>query len=77
VNRTRKDIIPSLELQFDCCYSGVNKINLDELQLESPIKNFLMHNDELEIASYKENDVQKLLEEQDWKLRYSTKAKHL
>jgi hypothetical protein len=62
VNRTRKDIIPLLELQYDCCYSGVNKINLDKLQLESQIKYFVMHNDELEIASYNTNDVQKLLQ---------------
>jgi hypothetical protein len=58
VNRTEKDIIPPLELQFDCCESVSNKINLDELQLESPIKNVLMHNDELKIASYKVNDVE-------------------
>jgi hypothetical protein len=75
LNYTRNDIIPPRELQFDCCDSGVNKINLDELQLESPIKNVLMHNDELEITSY--NDIQKLLEEQDWKLRHSAKANYL
>jgi hypothetical protein len=44
VNRTGKDIIPPLELLFDCCDSGINKINLDELQLESPIRNILTPN---------------------------------
>jgi hypothetical protein len=77
VNRTGKDIIPELELPFDCCDSGINKINLDELQLESPIKNVLMHYDELGIASYKVSEVEKLIEEQEWKLKHSAKAKHL
>jgi hypothetical protein len=77
VNRTGKDIITPLELLFDCCDSGINKINLDELQLESPIRNVLTHNDELEIASYKVADVEKLLEEQEWKLKHSEKAKNL
>jgi hypothetical protein len=34
VSCTGKDIIPPLELIFDCCDSGINRINLDELQLE-------------------------------------------
>jgi hypothetical protein len=52
---------------------------LDELQWESSIENVLMHtrNDELEIASYKVTDVEKLLAEQEWKLKHSAKAKHL
>jgi hypothetical protein len=50
---------------------------LDELQWESSIENVLMHNDELEIASYKVIGVEKLLAEQEWKLKHSAKAKHL
>jgi hypothetical protein len=44
-----KNIISPLELQVDCCESITNKINLDKLQLESPLKNtcILMHNDGL------------------------------
>jgi hypothetical protein len=36
-----------------------------------------MHNDEVETANYKVNDVQKLLEEQDYEFKHSAKAKHL
>jgi hypothetical protein len=60
VNHTQKDIIPPLYLPFDCCETGENKIHLDDLQLETPLKNMLTHNDELQLASYKENDVQNL-----------------
>lgn len=76
VNRTRKDIIPPLELKLDSCDSGTKKINLAELQSESIIKDTIMHNDELEILSYKVHDVQKLSEKQDWKLKHSAEAKH-
>jgi hypothetical protein len=75
VNQTSKDIIPPLELSVNCCESEAAKIQLDELQLETPLKNLLTHNDELQLASYKVQDVQKLIEEQEWKLKHE-KATH-
>jgi hypothetical protein len=77
VNQTRKDIIPALYLPFDFCESEGTKIHLDELQLETPLKNILTHNDELQLASYKVNDVQKLIEEQEWKLKHERSAHQL
>jgi hypothetical protein len=77
VNHIRKDIIPLLYLPFDCCETGGNKIHFDELQLETPLKNILTHNDELQLASYKVNDVQKLIEEQQWKLKHTSKTHQL
>jgi hypothetical protein len=38
-NHTQKDIIPPLYLAVDCCETGENKIHLDELQQETPLKN--------------------------------------
>jgi hypothetical protein len=73
VNDTQKDIIPALHLPFDCCETSASQIHLDELQLETPLKNILTHNEELRLASYKIY-VQKLIEEQEWKLKHSNKT---
>jgi hypothetical protein len=77
VNHTQKDIIPPLYLPADCCETGENKIHLDDLQLETPLKNILTHNDELQLASYKVNEVQKLIEEQEWKLKHASRTHQL
>jgi hypothetical protein len=77
VNHTQKDIIPPLYLPFDCCETRENRIHLDELQLETPLKNILTHNDELQLASYKVKVVQKLIEEQEWKLNHADRKYHM
>jgi hypothetical protein len=41
VNRTNKDIMPSLQLEVNCCETQFNRISLNELQLESPRKGIL------------------------------------
>jgi hypothetical protein len=38
LNRTQKDIIPPLYLPFNCCETSENRIHLDKLQLEMPLK---------------------------------------
>jgi hypothetical protein len=50
---------------------------LNKLQLESPKKNILTHNNELEVASYKIKDVEKLIEDQEWKTKHSAKTTQL
>jgi hypothetical protein len=77
VNNTQKDIIPLLYLHFNCCETSENRIHLDELQLETPLKNILTHNDELLLASYKVKEVQKLIEEEEWKLGHTDRANQL
>jgi hypothetical protein len=77
VNRTNKDIIPPLQLEVNCCETQFNTISLNELQLESPIKNILTHNDELEMASYKIKDVERLIADQEWKMKHSTNTSRL
>jgi hypothetical protein len=39
VNHTQKDIIPPLYLPFNCGETSENRIHLDEMQLETPLKN--------------------------------------
>ncbi|PNF34241.1 hypothetical protein B7P43_G17488 [Cryptotermes secundus] len=77
VNHTGKDIIPALYLPLDCCENDKTKIHLDELQLETPLKNVLTHNDELRLASHKVEDVEKLIEEQEWKLKHEKSTRQL
>jgi hypothetical protein len=74
---TKKDIFLPGELQLDCSESVTNRINWDELQLESPAKDVLIHSDEWKIAGYEVKDVEKLLEEQDLKLKHSQKTEDL
>jgi hypothetical protein len=50
---------------------------LDELRLESPIKNILTHSIELEMASYKINDVEGLIADQEWKMKHSINTPRL
>jgi hypothetical protein len=52
VNQTHKDIIPPLDFILDCFESEAAKINLNELQLGTLLKNLPTHNDELQLASY-------------------------
>jgi hypothetical protein len=42
VNNTQKDIMPPLYLPFNCCETSENRIHLDELQLETPLKDILI-----------------------------------
>jgi hypothetical protein len=41
VNHMKKDIMLPLYLPFNCCETSENRIHLDELQLETPLKNIL------------------------------------
>jgi hypothetical protein len=77
VNHTNKDIIPPLQLEVDCCETEFNRISLNELQLESPIKNILTHNNELEMASYKLKEVERLIADQEWKMKHSANTSRL
>ena len=76
-NRTNKDIIPPMSLEYDCC-SGIDKnFKLNELRLRIPLRSFASSLDDLKIASHKVEDVEKLLLEQDVKIKHSTIDSHL
>jgi hypothetical protein len=77
VNHTQKDVIPPVYLPLDCCEADENKIHLDELKLDTPLRNILTHNEELQLASYKVKEVQELIEEEEWKLKNTDSSRHL
>jgi hypothetical protein len=57
-DNTDKDIIPHLSLEYDCCEPEGKKINLNNIHLDSPLKNVVNHLDDLRIASHKVDEVE-------------------
>jgi hypothetical protein len=76
-NNTDKDIIPHLPLQFGCCEFQGKNIILNDIHLNLPLNNAFHHLDDLKLANHKVEEVEKLIEEQDWKLRHSNVDYHL
>jgi hypothetical protein len=75
-NRTNKDVIPPLSLEYDCCGSVDKTVKLNELHLQIPLTSITNSLDDLKIASHKVEDVEKLIFEQDWQIRHSTVDSH-
>ena len=72
-NVTNKDIIPPLDLKYDCCLeSGINT-KLSALQLDLPLKNVVTKMEDLKYASHKVEEVEKLIVDQEWKQKHSEK----
>jgi len=70
-NNTDKDIIPHLPLGFDCCEVQERYSSLNNISLNLPLTNAIRLLDDLEVANHKVEEVGKLIEEQDWKLKHS------
>ena len=73
VNNTDKDINKPVNLTHDCCEMTVDALPLDELQLEIPVKSIPTHDGELHLANHRVENVQKLVEEQEWKFAHTVK----
>jgi hypothetical protein len=76
-NRTSKDVIPPVSLEFDCCESVKQNFKLNNLHLHIPLKSVTRSLDDLKITSHKVEDVKSLIREQDWKIKHSTTDSHL
>jgi len=85
-NNTDKDIIPHLPSEFDCCEVQGKNFSLNNIHLNLPLNNVIHHLDDLKVihhlddlkvANHKVEEVEKLTEEQDWKLRHSNTDYHL
>ena len=76
-NNTDKDIIPQLPLEFDCCEVQGKNFSLNSIHLNLPLNNVIHHLDDLKVANHKVEEVERLIEEQDWKLRHSNMDYHL
>jgi hypothetical protein len=76
-NNTEKDIIPHLSLDIDCCQTEGKNVSLNDIHLELPLKNIINHLDDLRVASHKVDDVERLISEQEWKMKHSNIDHHL
>ena len=76
-NNTEKDVIPPLSLEYDCCTSKGKPAKLKDFHLELPLKNIVNHLEDLIFASHKVEEVDKLISEQEWKIKQSNFDFHL
>jgi hypothetical protein len=78
-NNTEKDIIPPLSLEYDCCvpeFEG-KTVKLNDIQLDLSTKNIVNRLEDLKLASHKIEEVDRLIAEQEWKLKQSKYDYHL
>ena len=71
VNNTGKYINQPLNLTHDCCEMNVHALPLGEIQLETPIKSIPTHDWDLHLANHKVENVQRLFDEQEWKVTHT------
>jgi hypothetical protein len=76
-NNTEKDIIPPLSLEYDCRVSEGRTTKLNKIQLELPLKSIVNRLEDLRLASHKVEEVDRLISEQEWKLKKSNFYFHL
>ena len=76
-NSTERDIIPHLFLDVDCCQTESKIVNLNDIHLDLPLKHIVNHLDDLRVASHRVDDVERLISEQEWKIKHSNTDYHL
>jgi len=76
-NLTNRDIIPPMSLEYDCCGSIDKNFKLNELHLHLPLRSIAGSVDDLKVASHKVEDVERLIFEQEWKMKHSMLDWHL
>jgi hypothetical protein len=68
-DNTKKDIVPPLSLVYDRCRLEISPHKLSEIHLELHTKNILNRMEDLQLASHKIKEVDRLIAEQKWKMR--------
>ncbi|XP_046994420.1 uncharacterized protein LOC124606481 [Schistocerca americana] len=75
-NVTKKDIIPQINLEFDCCVVNEEKKNVSMLTLDLPLEQVVTQLDDLKVAGKRLDDVQRMAERQEEELKYSRYFTH-
>jgi hypothetical protein len=70
-NNTEKYIIPPLSLDYDCCTFERKTTKLNDIHLDLPLRNIVNRLEDLRLASHKVEEVDKLISEQEWKIKQS------
>ena len=76
-NNTEKDIIPPLSLDYDCCLFETKNTKLNNIHLDLPLRNIVNRLEDLRLASHKVEEVDRLIAEQEWKIKQSKFDYHL
>jgi len=76
-NNTEKDTIPPLSLDYDCCITEKKTTKLNDIRLDLPLKNIVNRLEDLRLASHKVEEVDRLISEQEWKIKQSKFDYHL
>jgi hypothetical protein len=71
VNNTNNDLNRPLNLSHDCCEMTVEALPLGKIQLEAPMKGIPTHDGELHLAHHKNENVERLVDEQEWKVKHT------
>jgi len=66
-----------LSLEFECCEVQGKNFSLNKIHLNLPLNNAIHHLDDLKVANHKVEEVERLTEEQEWKLKHSNMDYHL
>jgi hypothetical protein len=77
VNNSEKDVIPPISLDYDSCEFIGKEVKLKDIHLELPLKGVVNRLDDLRLASHKVDEVNRLILEQEWKIKHSTSYSHL
>ncbi|XP_046997922.1 uncharacterized protein LOC124613273 [Schistocerca americana] len=75
-NVTKKDIIPQINLEFDCCVVNEEKKNVSMLTLDLPLEQVVTQLNDLKVAGKRLDDVQRMAERQEEELKYSRYFTH-
>jgi len=76
-NNTEKDFIPPLSLEYDCCKFEGKVAKLNDTHLQLPLNVIVEGLKDLRLASHKVEEVDRLISEQEWKLKQSKFDFHL
>jgi len=63
----RSDFMSKVHLEYDCCESLNEKINLSMIHVNTSFKHVVSHLDDLNVASRRISDVENMIKEQEWK----------
>jgi hypothetical protein len=71
------DLLTQIPLQLDCREELIGKLNFSKIHLDMKFKQVISHLDDLKYASHKVSDLEKFVQEQEWKNRHlSSHASH-
>jgi hypothetical protein len=76
-NNSERDIVSPISLDYDCCEFIGKEVKLKNIHLELPLKGIVNRLDDLRLASHKVDDVNRLILEQEWKIKHSASYSQL